>query len=35
MTLLEDIGRGVEVHTIDEARVLEAIAWLKQRDQSA
>jgi 3-dehydroquinate synthase len=35
VTLLEDIGRGIEVHEIDEARVLEAIAWLKRRDQSA
>src|SRR5918994_2855246 len=35
VTLLEDIGSGIEVHAIDEARVLEAIAWLKQRDQSA
>ena len=35
VTLLEDIGRGIEVHAIDEGLVLEAIAWLKQRDQSA
>ncbi len=35
VTLLEAIGRGVEVHAIDEAKVREAIAWLKQRDQSA
>jgi len=35
VTLLEDIGRGIEVHEIEEAWVLEAIAWLKQRDQSA
>ena len=35
VTLLEDIGRGVEVHHMEEARVLESIAWLKQRDQSA
>jgi 3-dehydroquinate synthase len=35
VTLLEDIGRGIEVHAIEEAWVLEAIAWLKQRDQSA
>jgi 3-dehydroquinate synthase len=35
ITLLEDIGRGVEVHAIEEAWVLESIAWLKQRDQSA
>jgi 3-dehydroquinate synthase len=35
VTLVEDIGRGIEVHAIDEARVRDAIAWLKQRDQSA
>jgi 3-dehydroquinate synthase len=35
VTLLEDIGRGVEVHAIEEAWVLDSIAWLKQRDQSA
>jgi 3-dehydroquinate synthase len=35
VTLLEDIGRGIEVHAIDEARVLDSIAWLKQRDQGA
>jgi 3-dehydroquinate synthase len=35
VTLLEAIGRGVEVHAIDEDRVRAAIAWLKQRDQSA
>lgn len=35
VTLLEGIGRGIEVHRIEEAWVLEAIAWLKQRDQSA
>jgi 3-dehydroquinate synthase len=35
ITLLEDIGRGVEVHAIEEAWVLDSIAWLKQRDQSA
>jgi 3-dehydroquinate synthase len=35
VTLLEDIGRGIEVHAIEEAWVLESIAWLKQRDQSA
>jgi 3-dehydroquinate synthase len=34
VTLLEDIGHGVEVHEIREAWVLDAIAWLKQRDQS-
>ncbi len=31
ITLLEDIGRGVEVHEMDEARVLQSIAWLKSR----
>jgi 3-dehydroquinate synthase len=35
VTLLEDIGRGVEVHQLEEAWVLESIAWLKQRDQGA
>jgi len=35
ITLLEDIGRGVEVHEMHEAWVLDSIAWLKQRDQSA
>jgi 3-dehydroquinate synthase len=33
VTLLEDIGRGVEVHEIDEATMLDAIAWLRERDQ--
>jgi 3-dehydroquinate synthase len=32
ITLLEDIGRGVEVHTMDEALVLQSIAWLKERE---
>lgn len=31
VTLLEGIGRGVEVHEIDEALMLDAIAWLKSR----
>lgn len=31
ITLLEEIGRGVEVHEMDEERILEAIAWLKAR----
>ena len=31
ITLLEGIGRGVEVHEMDERRILEAIAWLKAR----
>ena len=34
MTLLEDIGSGIEVHAIDEARMLAAINWLKERAQS-
>ncbi len=32
VTLLEDIGIGIEVHEIDEAMMLEAIAWLKSRE---
>ncbi len=32
ITLLADIGHGVEVHAIDVQLVLEAIAWLKRRD---
>lgn len=31
ITLLEAIGRGVEVHEMDEKKVREAIAWLKGR----
>ena len=31
VTLLEDIGCGIEVHAIDETRMLAAIAWLKER----
>jgi len=31
ITLLDDIGVGVEVHAIDEAMMLDAIAWLKSR----
>lgn len=34
ITLLEDIGRGVEVHAVEESLIHEAIAWLKAR-QSA
>lgn len=34
ITLLEDIGRGVEVHAMDESLIHEAIVWLKAR-QSA
>jgi 3-dehydroquinate synthase len=33
VTLLADIGRGVEVHAIDEAQMLAAMAWLKQRER--
>jgi 3-dehydroquinate synthase len=35
VTLLEDVGRGIEVHAMEEAWVLESIDWLKRRDQSA
>ncbi len=31
VTLLDDIGVGIEVHEIDEMLMLEAIAWLKSR----
>ena len=31
ITLLSDIGVGVEVHQMDEAKVLQSIAWLKER----
>jgi 3-dehydroquinate synthase len=31
ITLLEEIGRGTEVHGMDEARVGQSIAWLKGR----
>ena len=31
VTLLEGIGRGVEVHEMDEARVLQGIDWLRAR----
>lgn len=34
VTLLEEIGRGVEVHRMDEALVRESIAWLKARQGS-
>lgn len=30
ITLLAAIGRGVEVHTMDEALILQSIAWLKE-----
>ena len=32
VTLLSAIGLGVEVHEMDQALVLEAIAWLKERE---
>jgi 3-dehydroquinate synthase len=32
VTLLADIGRGQDVHEIDEAEMLRAIHWLEQRD---
>jgi 3-dehydroquinate synthase len=35
ITLLEDIGRGIEVHEMDEERVREAIGWLKSRRKAA
>jgi 3-dehydroquinate synthase len=31
VTLLEDIGRGIEVHEIDEGRMRAAMRWLKDR----
>jgi 3-dehydroquinate synthase len=31
VTLLEDIGRGIEVHEIDEVRMRAAMRWLKDR----
>ena len=35
ITLLEDIGRGVEVHAMDEDMVLQSIAWLKARSKQS
>jgi 3-dehydroquinate synthase len=35
ITLLEGIGRGIEVHEMDEERVRAAIGWLKQRRTAA
>ena len=32
VTLLEAVGRGVEVHEMDEGRVQAAIQWLRERD---
>jgi 3-dehydroquinate synthase len=34
ITLLEDIGKGFEVHEMDEARVAQSIAWLKRRQST-
>jgi 3-dehydroquinate synthase len=34
VTLLADIGRGVEVHQIDEAKMVAAMRWLKERDRA-
>jgi len=31
VTLLEDVGRGIEVHEIDEGRMRAALRWLKDR----
>lgn len=31
ITLLSDVGVGLEVHEMDEALVLQAVAWLKER----
>jgi 3-dehydroquinate synthase len=34
VTLLAGIGEGIEVHTIDEALMLQAVSWLKARAKS-
>jgi 3-dehydroquinate synthase len=34
ITLLAEIGRGIEVHEMDEARVLDSILWLKARQDA-
>jgi 3-dehydroquinate synthase len=34
VTLLEDIGRGIEVHEIDETRMRAALGWLKDRAET-
>jgi 3-dehydroquinate synthase len=34
ITLLRDIGRGIEVHEMDEGRVLQSISWLKSRQST-
>ena len=35
ITLLAGIGRGVEVHEMDEAEVLRAVGWLEARSAAA
>lgn len=35
VTLLQEVGIGIEVHEMDEARVLDAIVWLKARSAAA
>jgi 3-dehydroquinate synthase len=35
ITLLAEIGRGVEVHAIDDQRMLAAMAWLQERDRTS
>jgi len=34
VTLLADIGRGVEVHEIDDGRMRAAMTWLQERDRT-
>ncbi len=34
ITLLEGIGRGVEVHEVDDQRMRAAMAWLQERDRT-
>jgi len=34
ITLLAEVGHGIEVHEMDEGRVLESIAWLKARQST-
>jgi 3-dehydroquinate synthase len=33
VTLLAEIGRGIEVHAIEEDLVVQALAWLREREQ--
>ena len=35
ITLLRDIGVGVEVHTMDERLILDALNWLERRQTAA